>query len=90
MDYKIELNTKTAKWEIFLSKWSDLWYCKIKGRAFDRYEEAQLWCQDTGMDRAYRQRNFPDYLDTENVQPRHQPLSQTGGILKPKRVRKTA
>lgn len=84
MYYKIELNTKTSKWEIFLSKWSDLWYCKIKGRAFDRYEEAYKWCEDTGMNRAYVHKSFPTYEETQPSQP----ISQTGGIRK--RTRKTA
>lgn len=86
MYYKIELNTKTSQWEIFLSKWSDLWYCKIKGQAFATYDSAYEWCENAGMNRAYVHKSFPSYEETKPSQP----ISQTGGILKPKRVRKTA
>ena len=58
MHFKIEMNCKTAKWEVFLEQY--LFWRKIKGTSmqFDSYDDALAKCVESGLDKAYVQKNY--------------------------------
>jgi hypothetical protein len=67
MRFRININSKTAEWEVQICRWGGLWWQSLP-TTFDSYYEAEDWAIDQGLPETYV---YQHNLELINYQPEH-------------------